>query len=137
MTGVMCALAGAGGDIINQPDLGLIHTIADPGDASTAFQLLNTGIYEGLEGVGVAYTGSWVTPNFSAANYECFATLNSGALSSGTTGAWLSLGTSRAWTRLRTTLRTSSASITIQIREISTGIVKDTGTVTFEATVEI
>lgn len=35
--------------------------------------------------------------NGAAANYDIKVTLNSGTLTSGTTGSWLNLGTSRSW----------------------------------------
>lgn len=62
--------------------------------------------------------GDWVIPNGNASLYEVRATLNSGTLSSGTTGSWLALTSTRTWTVTRSVIGVSTANLTIEIRRI-------------------
>lgn len=50
----------------------------------------------------------WLT-NGAPANYDIKVTLNSGSLTSGTTGSWLNLGSSQTWTT------TSTAALGVEI----------------------
>lgn len=66
-----------------------------------------------------ADVGDWITPKDSFANYEVRATLNSGGLTSGTTGSWLNLGTTRSWAckdNIAGGGGTMDANLTIEIR---------------------
>lgn len=73
--------------------------------------------------------GDWISPLSSApGNYEIRATLNSGSLTSGTTGTWQALSTDRAWSVSREVSGTSSANLTIEIRSGS-GPTLDSGTI--------
>jgi hypothetical protein len=62
----------------------------------------------------------------SAGSFEARATLLSGALSTGTTGVWQVLSTTRTWTA-------ALASIKIEIRRVSDGVILDTATISLEA----
>lgn len=75
----------------------------------------------------------------ASADYDIFATLNSGALTEGTTGSWLNLGTTRAWAVTRTSNLNGQddAVITLQIRNASTLAVLETATITLSAAVEV
>lgn len=76
----------------------------------------------------------WIIPNSAApGSYEVQATLNSGSLTSGTTGSWLALTSDRTWTVSRSGVGTSSANLTIEVRLGTT--VLDSGTYTIEASV--
>jgi hypothetical protein len=58
-------------------------------------------------------TFNWLT-NGAGANYQVHATLNSGTLSTGTTGSWLAMSSTRSWET------TGSANLTIKIRDAHT-----------------
>jgi hypothetical protein len=69
--------------------------------------------------------GDWISPKGRAPGaYEARATLNSGTLSTGTTGSWLALTSTRTWT----CANTASANLTIDIRD-GAGTTVATGTV--------
>jgi hypothetical protein len=71
-------------------------------------------------GTPTTFIEDWVDPNSEASNYECFATLNSGSLQTGTTGSWLALTSDRMWGVADTGSGSQSAFLTIQIRETGT-----------------
>lgn len=110
-----------------------------PASSGIGYQLTNGGKEQGGTGSagGIVYSniGDWVLPNGSAALYEVRATLNSGTLTSGTTGTWLSLGTTRTWTVERSAVGSSSASLTIEVRLIGGSTVLATGNVNITADV--
>lgn len=66
----------------------------------------------------LAAVGTWSTG--TASSYDARATVLDGALSSGIVGSWLNLGTTRGWDVLQNTVGTSSARLTIEIRNAST-----------------
>ena len=77
--------------------------------------------------------GNWIDPLSSApGTYEIKATLNSGSLSSGTTGTWLALTSDRSWSVSRSTTGTTTANLTIEIRD-NGGPTLDSGTVIISA----
>jgi hypothetical protein len=80
----------------------------------------------------------WITPQTNMANFEVRATLNSGALTSGTVGAWQSLSTTRQWVTTRNIASgsgSSTANLTIEIRRASDAVVVDTATISLQALV--
>lgn len=93
-----------------------------PATAGLGYQLTSGGKEQEGSGTATSITysniGDWVIPNSAANLYEVRATVNSGAVSSGTTGTWLSLGTTRTWTVTRTTAGTSFVNMIIDIRLI-------------------
>jgi hypothetical protein len=103
------------------------------GTAVSTYTLSSTGDINRTVNTNTTDIGDWITPKSAAANYECFATLSSGTLSSGTTGSWLALTSSRGWTRNRSTTGTSTAVIVVEIRKTGTSTVLDTATITLEA----
>ena len=58
------------------------------GNPITGYRLNTSGIVESLKNTTYATLATWLTVG-TASNYECRATLNSGTLTSGTTGSWL------------------------------------------------
>jgi hypothetical protein len=106
------------------------------GTAVSTYTLSSTGDINQTKNTTTTDIGDWITPKSAASNYECFATLSSGSLSSGTTGSWLALTSSRSWTRNQSTNGTSTAVIVVQIRKIGTTTVLDSATITLEATRE-
>lgn len=75
----------------------------------------------------------------AASDYDIFATLNSGTVTGSPTGSWLNLGSGRSWTCTRASniAGTTSAQITVQIRNATTLAVLATGTITLDAVVDI
>lgn len=71
----------------------------------------------------------------SSGSYEARATLNSGSLTSGTTGSWLALSSSREWTVTDSVfdLNPVEAEILVEIRNATTLAVIDSATVTLSA----
>jgi hypothetical protein len=84
--------------------------------------------------LGSADIGDWISPKASApSNYEVLATLNSGTLTSGTTGSWLALTSNRSWTLTRAIVGAAdTVNLTIQIRKGS-GSTLASATVTLDA----
>ena len=66
-----------------------------------------------------------------ASDYEIRIDITSGSLTSGTTGSWINLGTTRTWRLTRTTIGTSNASGTVQIRDATTHAVLLSRSVSF------
>lgn len=112
---------------------------ASPYIAYATYTLSNTGtvLYDTTpsNGNGGATSGTLETWLLSgaASDYECRATLTSGSLTTGTTGTWMSLSTSRQWQRDRAAFGSASATLTIEIRRASDGVVLDSATITLQA----
>lgn len=106
-------------------------TVPDPSDASCTFTLDNLGV---ASGPGVA-NYNWLSSG-SASSYEVQATINSGTLTSGTTGSWLSLSSSRTWNVQRSVVGSKSCSMTVQIRETANPSNTVSASITITATVE-
>jgi hypothetical protein len=89
--------------------------------ASAEYRLNSNGNVEYSENGG-AYSvlEAWCIPASQAADYECFATLVSGDLASGTIGSWLALSSSRSWSILQSAPGVARATINIGIRRIAT-----------------
>lgn len=124
MSGAHIALLGStgGGDTLAL--VGYTDSVFDiaPATGGVGYQLTSGGKEQG--GIGSAASiiysdlGDWVIPNGNASLYEVRATLNSGTLSSGTTGSWLALTSTRTWTVTRSVIGVSTANLTIEIRRI-------------------
>lgn len=104
-----------------------------PGTAFAGYKLTTAGKVQTSAG-SYADVEDWITPTSAASgSYEARATLNSGTLTSGTTGSWLALSSTREWT-VEASVGMADASLTIEIRRGST--VLDSATVTLSAQVE-
>lgn len=103
-----------------------------PANASATYSLTNAG----LETASGRANNTWLVSG-AVGDYEARATVTSGALTSGTTGAWLNLGTTRSWNLTRTSdvVGTDTATMTIEVRVVATGVVIATESVTFTAEV--
>lgn len=136
MTGILCALAGSGGipAVVNFTTTSVARsTFSVPSTAE--YQIRNTGfVWIDDTGTLVSYE-QWVTPTFAANNYEVFATLSSGALSSGTTGSWLALSSDRSWRCSQIGTGVRAATLAMQVRQIGTTTVLDTWNVDIVAQV--
>lgn len=105
--------------------------------ATASFALNNNGTRSQTVNTTTTTIGDWVTPTNQAANYEVFATLSSGALTSGTTGSWLALTSTRSWTVSRSPAGISEAVVVLQVRKIGTTTVLASGTITLTAEREL
>lgn len=116
-----------GGDAITL--VGATEEVFDaaPATGGAGYRLTSGGLEESGTGTAASILygtiGNWVTPTANANLYEVRATLNSGALSSGTTGSWLVLSSTRTWTVTRSIVGVSSANLTIEVRRASDGVV--------------
>lgn len=126
--------------VVSISNQSLLKNSLSPTDAYTRYQLDSDGKVYKLEGTTAStpstFVEDWVVPNGDASNYECFATLDSGSLQTGTTGTWLALTSDRMWGVAVTGLGTQSATLTIAIREVGTGTNLTSATISLEATVE-
>lgn len=134
MSGILQAILSAGEPLITLTDQAVSEDT--PGGAALATYTINSNgnVEETTIGGGTVTLEQWLTPAIGAGNYEVRATLNSGTLASGTTGSWLSCSTSRAWSCSRGVIGTQSANLTVEIRNAATLSVKDSATVTLQAT---
>ncbi len=143
--GVAVALSGGGSPFaIALTNRTVTDTETSPANALAGFRLGTDGkIYQAAQTGNSNYAEiagvEWMDPENAteADNYECFATLDSGTLSAGTTGSWLDLAADQTWERSRTVdvAGTTSGVITIQIRLKGTADILATGQITLNGTV--
>ena len=102
--------------------------------ATAGYRVNSDGFdYENVQSVYSALT-QWVTPTSAGGNYEVFATVTSGTLTTGTTGSWLATSTNPTWTRTNGAVGTIVfTTLSMQVRAVGSGTVLDTWTVTLEA----
>ncbi len=126
------------GDVI---EIGLTtasDSVLSPETGIAIYTLGNNGIITATELSGPDSTDPWITPQINMSGYEARATLLSGTLSSGTTGAWQNLGVTREWSREAspgTGLHTTS--FTLEIRRASDATVLASETITLQAISEV
>ena len=139
MTMIHLLLGALGpGDRISIDDFLANDVATSPADANITVTFKSDGSIEKTAGVTVTDLGDWISPTINMANYSIKATLNSGTLTSGTTGSFLSLASDRSWnvTRTNNTAGSDSAELLLEIvLTASTSIVLDSATVTLTATV--
>ena len=91
--------------------------------ASAVYQLNSNGyVYTGNYTTTQTFVQQeqWCTPASAASGYEVFATLNTGTLSSGTTGSWVPLSGTQSW-RVTVPFNTAqTTNIAVQIRKVGT-----------------
>ena len=123
--------------VVTFNDFSLSAYELSPNDATCWYRINSNGnVYGTNGGVPFDLLEQWVTPTSFASDYEVYATLVSGSLTGGTTGAWLSLGTTREWYVEETGSGTSLATLSFDVRKIGTTTVLDTWTINLEATVD-
>jgi hypothetical protein len=111
-----------------------VVTAAGVPSQSAGYQINTNGFdYQRINGVDTALS-QWVTPSSAGGNYEVFATVVSGSVSSGTTGSWVATSGSPLWTRVAAIVGTiNTVVLSMQVRATGTGTVLDTWSVTLEA----
>jgi hypothetical protein len=147
MSGIMLACIAATGGSGSSPSVVLAPAtyVTDlqpaPGFAQAQFSLTNAGLTTQLISTGSYNDDPWCVPGSSSADYEVYATLIAGALTSGTTGSWLGLGTTRTWdvsnTYLGSDVDEKYAALNLEIRAIGTTEILATGGLTLSATVGV
>jgi len=107
-----------------------------PFTAEVRYRLNSNGkVYEVTTAGGAVELEQWCTPTSEAANYEAFATIVTGSLTSGPVGSWVALSSTRDWVLECTTPEGSfTCQFTVQIRRIGTATVLDTATINLTAT---
>lgn len=101
--------------------------------ATAGYRLTDGGQIEHNQQNSYSNVGQWITPTSQASNYEVFATLDFGTLSSGTTGSWLALSSSQEWLCFAPQGGFEQAIITLQIRRIGTTTVLGSAQITITA----
>mgnify|MGYP003473790239 FL=1 len=116
MTGIFAAMTGprgGGSAILNNAAVSSVGV----GSRTAGWKIDTDGFVYTLK--QAAYTARYQWTTDSPANFEVKATLVSGAVTTGTTGSWLSCSTDREWT----VISDASASLTIEVRDSATAIV--------------
>lgn len=110
-----------------------------PADASIAAVFSNLGVMQVSQNGGGNVTQYTWQSGGAASDYDIRATVTSGSVTGDVTSTWLNLGSSRAWTNTRTSnlAGTTTATLTVEIRNAATLAVLATGTLTLNAVVDI
>lgn len=127
MTGAFLTMLGGGGGasavtIQISPQFRYAFNVG--ATASAAYRLNANGNVEySANGGAYSVLEAWCVPAAQAANYECYATLVSGTVTSGTLDTWLALSSSRTWSVSQINVGVESAILNIGIRRIGTSTV--------------
>lgn len=133
MSILLAAFAAMGGDRISLS--GVAVSSVGSGTQTATYTLESDGdVVTATTPGGSIDAGDWIDPKANApSDYEVRATLNSGTLTSGTTGSWLALTSNRSWTLTRVTVGAANqVQLTIEIRKGS-GAALASATVTLDA----
>ena len=133
MSILLAAFGAIGGDRISLSNVSVYS--AGAGTQTATYTLESDGdVMSATTGGGSVDEGDWIDPKASApSDYEVQATLNSGTLTSGTTGSWLALTSNRSWSLQRVTVGAAdTVDLTIEIRKGS-GATLASATVTLDA----
>lgn len=133
MSILLAAFAAMGGDRISLS--GVAVSSVGSGSQTATYTLESDGdVVTATTPLGSSDIGDWIDPKANApSDYEVRATLNSGTLTSGTTGSWLALTSNRTWTLGRVTVGVADqVELTIEIRKGS-GATLASATVTLDA----
>jgi hypothetical protein len=105
---------------------------SNSGTSGASYELTNAGVINSYQLATPTAQGFWVTPQTGFSAWEVRATLNSGALTSGTTGSWLNLGTSRVWECSGAAVSSGAAQLLIEIRDVATSTVQASATINLD-----
>lgn len=133
MSILLAAFAAMGGDRISLSGVSVYS--AGAGSQTATYTLESDGdVVTATTPGGSVDAGDWIDPKASApSDYEVRATLNSGTLTSGTTGSWLALTSNRSWTLTRVVIGAATqVDLTIEIRKGS-GATLASASVTLDA----
>lgn len=122
---------GKGGAVVNFSAVSVIATSS--GGASAGYRVNPNGFdYQSVNGT-FTLLSQWVTPTSAGGNYEIFATIVSGSVSSGTIGSWVATSGTPLWVRSQPTVGTSIVELSMQVRAVGTTTVLSSWIVTLEA----
>ena len=136
MTGITGLLIGSGGAssaVVNFTNKYV--SVTHSGAAATAAYRVNTDgkAYQGINGTFTVLE-QWVTPTSEGGNYEVYATVSSGTLSTGTVNAWVATSGNPTWTRTAASAGTANGVyLSMQVRRVGSTAVLDTWTVSLNA----
>lgn len=135
VTGITALMVGVGG--LSSGTVSLSNSNVYNGGIAPANALASYSLNPSGQIVATGQpTTFWVAPQVGMELFEVRATLNSGALSAGTTGTWLALNSIREWACAQTEVQgIQSANLTIQIRRIGDSTILASATVTITAEV--
>jgi len=101
-----------------------VYDIDTAGNTATAGYRLNSNGNVETEVSGVfSFYETWIDLVANAGNYEVKATNVSGFIQGDSTGTWLGLSTSRHWYVQRNLVGVRVGILTIEIRDISSGVI--------------
>lgn len=106
--------------------------VFSPMSALASYQISATG-YVNATGVSSV---QWCFPTSATGNFEVYASLNSGSLTSGTLNSWVACSGSPVWYCNQGGFGIKTANLSFQARRIGTTTVLDTWTVDITAEVE-
>ena len=111
-----------------------VYAFASSGSATAAYRVNTDGNdYQGVNGTFSVLT-QWVTPSSAGGNYEVYATVSSGTLSSGTTGSWVATSGNPTWTVVKGGAPgLNTAVLAMQVRATGSVTVLDTWNITLQA----
>jgi hypothetical protein len=135
MTGMMCAITGSSANaVVNFVDQ-TIYAFALSGTAVAAYQVNSNGSDYQTVNASTTVLTQWVTPAYVGGNYEVYATLTSGTLSSGTVLTWLPTSGNPTWQRVAAGASPNYqfANLTMQVRAVGTTTVLDTWNISLTA----
>ena len=120
VTGIYAAMAGGGGTSGGSGSVTLNNASVSSfgfGTRTAGWKIDADGYVYTLKQASYTQKNQWTAD--AVANYEVKATLVSGAVTTGTTGSWLSCSTDREWT----VNSDGSVSLNIEVRDSATAIV--------------
>ena len=101
--------------------------------AAASYRVKSTGYdYKIINGAETT-NQQWITPTSQGGNYEVYATVTSGTITTGTFGSWLATTTNPTWGVVARSGAYVAGVITMQVRKTGTTTVIDTWTVSLEA----
>lgn len=124
------------GPVVNFVDSSLSADSILPDNATVTYSINANGtVVETIEASAGTSSNSynWVTPANGASQFECYASIASGTISSGLTNVWLTASSDQSWSTTRTSSGTTSGVLNFQVRKTGNTTVLDTWTVTLTA----
>ena len=133
-----CCMSGiAGASTVQITISNVTTTNTRAGTAATAkYELQSDGdIYRSSANANPdVYVGDWIEPRASAGGgYECKVTINTGSLTTGTSGSWLALSSTRTWTIVQGSMGSGNVNFTVEIRQVGSSTTLDSAIIDLTA----
>lgn len=125
MTGVFGAAGSSRNGTVSLANSNAYASATSPATAEAVYALTEGGVVQSSNNSNT----NWIDPQIGMVKFEVRATLNSGSLTSGTVGSWLSLDAARSWSVFRSLAGAQTANLTIEIRRIGTTTILATATI--------